>query len=332
LTPTPGINQGRSEFGTASCEGQGYLMSDWFWCTDGTRLRVAEYGDPTAPITVILVHCFALNRHEWDPVLPGLAAACGGRVRMLSYDHRGYGESDPAAAEDATLARLGDDLAELIADRVPTGPVVLAGHSMGAMVLMALAERHAGLVHSRVAGAVFISTACSDLKVLSLGLVGPLATAVRGLERLGVGLLSALRREVITKHPRAIEPFVRWLVFGVGARAADVAAVARMAASCRPATMLIFRSTFDEHDRRDALVAFDGSPAAVLVGDRDRLTQPRHAATIAEWLPSSRLVILAGAGHMLPHERSAEVVDAIGRVSREALAQRDATQPAAAAG
>jgi hypothetical protein len=35
---------------------------------------------------------------------------------------------------------------------------------------------------------------------------------------------------------------------------------------------------------------------------------------------------------MLPYERSAEVVDAIGRVSREALAQRDATQPAAAAG
>jgi len=305
-------------------------MSDWLWCADGTRLRVAEDGDPGAPITVILVHCYALNRHDWDPVLPGLAAASGGPVRVLSYDQRGYGESDGATAEDSTLARLGDDLAELITQRVPSGPVVLAGHSMGGMVLMALAERHPSLVRSRVAGAVFVSTACSDLRVLSLGMPGPLATAVHGLERLGVGLLCALGREAITRHPRAIEPFVRWLVFGVGARAGDVAAVARMAASCRPATMLTFRGTFDEHDRRDALVAFDGSPAAVLVGDRDRLTRARHAATIAEWLPSSRLVILPGAGHMLPHERTTEVVEAIGRVTREALAHWHAALPAVA--
>ena len=305
-------------------------MSDWFWCTDGTRLRVEEQGDPTAPVTVVLVHCYALNRHDWDPVRPGLAAACGGPVRVLSYDQRGYGDSDPATAEDSTLARLGDDLAELIAERVPSGPVVLAGHSMGGMVLMALAERHPDLVRERVAGAVFVATACSDLRVLSLGLPGPLAGAVHGLERLGVGLLCALGREVMTRHPRAIEPFVRWLVFGMGARAADVAAVARMAAGCRPSTLLTFRSTFDEHDRRDALAAFDGSPAAVLVGDRDRLTRPGHAATIAEWLPGSRLVILAGAGHMLPHERTAEVVEAIGRVTGEALAHWHAGLSAAA--
>jgi pimeloyl-ACP methyl ester carboxylesterase len=87
--------------------------------------------------------------------------------------------------------------------------------------------------------------------------------------------------------------------------------------------MLTFRSTFDEHDRREALAAFDGGPAAVLVGDRDRLTPPRYAATIAEWLPGATLVILEGAGHMLPHERAVEVTDAIGDVvSRVASARR----------
>ena len=306
------------------------MGEDWFGCTDGTRLRITDDGDPQAPITVILVHCYAVDRHDWDPVLPDLAAACGGSVRVLSYDQRGFGESDGAHAEDSTLDRLGDDLAELIVRRVPAGPVVLAGHSMGGMALMALAERHPDLVRSRIAGAVFVSTACSEMRVLSLGLPGPLATTVHLLERLGVGVLHALGREVMTRHPKAIEPFVRWLVFGVGARAADVAAVARMAASCRPATLLTFRQTFDEHDRRQALAAFDGSPAAVLVGDQDRLTPPRYAATIAEWLPSSRLVILAGAGHMLPHERPAEVVDAIGRVASEALASRNVPVSAAA--
>ena len=307
------------------------MKSDWFRCSDGTRLRVDEDGDPAAPVTVVLVHCYALNRHVWDPVLPLLPQACGGSVRVLSYDHRGYGESDRADAADATLDRLGDDLAELIEARVPAGPVVLAGHSMGGMVLMALAERHPALVRSRVAGAVFVATACNEMRVLTLGLPGPLATVVHRLERLGVGLLAALGREVLTRRPAAIEPFVRWLVFGVGPRAADVAAAARMVASCRPATMLHFRPAFDEHDRREALAVFDGSPAAVLVGDRDRLTPPRHAATIAEWLSSSRLVILPGAGHMLPLERTAEVVDAIGQVACEALTSSHPV-PAAAAG
>lgn len=305
-------------------------MSNWFWCSDGTGLRVDEHGDPAAPVTIILVHCYVLDRHDWSPVLPGLAAACGVPVRVLSYDQRGYGESDRATLEDSTLARLGDDLAELIAQRVPFGPVVLAGHSMGGMVLMALAERHPSLVRERVAGAVFAATASDDMRVLSFGLPAPLAMALHRLERLGVGVLCALGHEMITRYPRAIEPFVRWLVFGAAARVADVAAVARMAASCRPATMLTFRSTFDEHDRREALAVFDGSPAAVLAGDRDRITPPRHAATIAEGLSTSRLVILPGAGHMLPYERTAEVVGAIGWVTREALAQWHAALPAAA--
>jgi pimeloyl-ACP methyl ester carboxylesterase len=296
------------------------MSGDWLSCRDGTRLRVVEHGDPDAPVTVVLVHCYALNSHDWDPVLPGLAAACNGPVRVLTYDHRGYGESDRCAAQDSTLDRLGDDLAELITERVPTGPVVLAGHSMGGMTIMALAERHPELVRERVAGAVFVSTACGDLRMLSLGLPDPLPAVVHRLERIGVGLLCALGREVITKRPGAIEPFVRWLVFGVGARAGDVAAVARMVASCRPATMLTFRRTFDEHDRREALVAFAGSPSTVLVGDRDRLTPPRYAAMIAEWLVGSRLMILPGAGHMLPHERTAEVTAAIGDVVAEVLA------------
>jgi len=295
------------------------MGDSWLACGDGIRLRVADGGDPGAGATVVLVHCYALDRHDWDPVLPGLAAACGGPVRVLSYDQRGYGESDRVAAADATLVRLADDLAELICDRVPSGPVVLAGHSLGGMVLMALAERYPELVRARVAGAVFVATACSELRAVSLGLPAPLAGAVHGLERLGVGLLCALGREVLTRHPRAIEPFVRWLVFGIEARARDVAAVARMAAACRPDTLQHFRRAFGEHDRREALLAFDGSPAAVLVGDRDRLTPPRHAATISEWLPSARLVILPGAGHMLPHERTAEVVRAIGQVVREAM-------------
>ncbi|HEY0637277.1 MAG TPA: alpha/beta hydrolase [Pseudonocardiaceae bacterium] len=295
-------------------------MRETFVCADGSSLHVAEHGDAGAPLTVVLVHCYALDHQDWDPVLPGLAAASGTPLRIITYDQRGYGASDPATAADATLDRLGDDLAELITAVVPSGPVVLVGHSMGGMTVMALAERHPDLVRDRVAGVVLLSTAAGDMpRALSLGLPGPLAALVHRAERVGVSVLSALRREVLTRHPRVLEPFVRWLVFGVEARAADVAAVARVVASCRPATMLAFRLTFDEHDRREALAAFQDGPATVMVGDRDRVTPPCNAAVIAEWLPGSRLTILPGAGHMLPYERPAEVTAAIADVVSAAL-------------
>jgi pimeloyl-ACP methyl ester carboxylesterase len=60
-------------------------------------------------------------------------------------------------------------------------------------------------------------------------------------------------------------------------------------------------------------------PAAVLVGDRDRLTPPACAEGIADALPGTELTVFAGAGHMLILERHAEVSAAlVGIVERAA--------------
>jgi pimeloyl-ACP methyl ester carboxylesterase len=295
------------------------MGGDEFSCSDGTRLRIVEDGDPSAPVTVVLAHCYALSHEGWDPLLPELAAACGTPIRVLRYDHRGYGESDPMTADTATLAWLGDDLAEVIVQRATAGPVVLVGHSMGGMAIMAMAERHPELVADRVAGVAFVATACSGLGRMSFGLPGPVAALIHRAERAGVWLLSAAGRPVLTRYPRVLEPFVRWLVFGENPMPGDVAHVARLLAACRPLTMLLFRPDFDAHDRREALANLAGSPATVMVGDRDRLTPPRCAAEIAEWLPGARFVLLPGAGHMLPHERTAEVAAAVGELVQAAL-------------
>jgi|SRR5215207_874080 len=290
------------------------MTSGFFTCTDGTRLRVFDHGDhdgdPDSPVTVILVHCYALDHREWDAVLAALDLG-GAAIRVLRYDQRGYGESGGVTPHTATLAQLGDDLAELIVALVAAGRVVLAGHSMGGMAIMAMAERHPELVAERVAGVAFVATACAGMGSLSLGLPGPVATVVHGLERAGVWLLSAVRQPVLTHYPRVLEPFVRWLVFGEDADGRDVAHVARLVAACRPLTMLLFRPDFDAHDRREALAHLTGSPASVLVGTRDRLTPPRFAAEIAEWLPGARFVLIEGAGHMLPYECAPQVADAI---------------------
>jgi pimeloyl-ACP methyl ester carboxylesterase len=63
--------------------------------------------------------------------------------RVVSYDARGHGESDPAPAERGYgYPQLIGDLERVVAAQVGEGPFVLAGHSMGAHTAVAYALAH----------------------------------------------------------------------------------------------------------------------------------------------------------------------------------------------
>lgn len=102
--------------------------------------------------------------------------------RVVSYDARGHGESDPAPAEEGYgYPQLVGDLERVVATAVGEGRFVLAGHSMGAHTAVAYALRHpdrlAGLV---VVGPAFTGESSAD----SLRYWDGLAAA---LEQGGVG-------------------------------------------------------------------------------------------------------------------------------------------------
>jgi pimeloyl-ACP methyl ester carboxylesterase len=72
---------------------------------------------------------------------------------VIAYDARGHGESDPApAGHGYGYPELVGDLEVLVANEVGEGPLVLAGHSMGAHTAVSYALRHP----RRVAGLVAI--------------------------------------------------------------------------------------------------------------------------------------------------------------------------------
>jgi pimeloyl-ACP methyl ester carboxylesterase len=63
--------------------------------------------------------------------------------RVIAYDARGHGESDPAPpGESYGYPWLVADLQRVVAAEVGDGPFVLAGHSMGAHTAVAYALRH----------------------------------------------------------------------------------------------------------------------------------------------------------------------------------------------
>lgn len=63
--------------------------------------------------------------------------------RVVAYDARGHGESDPApSGQGYGYLDLVADLERVVAEQVGEGPFVLAGHSMGAHTAVAYALRH----------------------------------------------------------------------------------------------------------------------------------------------------------------------------------------------
>ncbi len=284
---------------------------------DGVALHVEIDGPDTAPITVLLAHGWTLDSRTWGPVARALI---GGRapVRVVRYDHRGHGRSAAVDPSTMTLEQLADDLAVVLAATAPEGPLVFAGHSMGGMTVMALAQRHSGLFE-RVAGIALVATASGGLADITFGLPPRPLALVQHVERRIYGSRRWATRSTVG-NPRYLGPAMRWLLLGPGAASEAVRITSEAVAGCRPLTVSGFRPTLEAHDRDAALAAFTAIPTTVLVGSRDRLTPVGASRRIVGALPSAALTIFPEAGHMLPVERVGGVAGRISALVNRAVA------------
>ncbi|GAB3991670.1 alpha/beta fold hydrolase [Nocardioides marmoraquaticus] len=283
--------------------------------SDGHRLAVSTYGPDDAPVTVFLAHCWTLNQHDWHYQVRDLMAEFGHRVRIVTWDHRGHGESDPVRRSEATVELLARDWGELVDELAPTGPLVLAGHSIGGMALMALVELRADLF-DRVVGVALVSTSGGRLDTVTLGLpeAGPLVRAQ--IPRLLDLRSRTLSRRARRRAPVAERLVMRGLVFGTPMRLADAALAVEGLISCPGDTVVGFYRDFMQHDRVEVLEILGDIPTHVLVGSKDVLTPPSHARRIAEHAPGATLTVAPGAGHMLPLEREVLVSGTLARLVR----------------
>lgn len=292
---------------------------------DGAALHVEIDGPRSAPVTVVLCHGWTLDGRTWGPVTRSLVA---GRApaRVVRSDHRGHGRSAVVDPASMTLDQLADDLAEVIDVTAPTGPLVLAGHSMGGMTLMALAERRPE-IFDRVQGVALVATASGGLAATTLGLPPWAATLFRTGE---TALYGSQRWKAGRRlgHPRMLGPALSWLLLGDRPSAEAYRISVETVATCRPATIAGFRPTLNTHERDAALATFASIPTAVLVGSKDRLTPVAASRRIHDALPSAELAelaVLPGAGHMLPVERVPEVAGRIGALVHGAATGMRAT-------
>ena len=169
---------------------------------DGVDLHVEidEYDGPAtdgSELTVVFVHGYSLSLDSWH----FQRAAYRGRVRSVFYDQRSHGRSGRSTPGHATIEQLGLDLKAVLDAVVPEGPVVVVGHSMGGMTIIALAEEHPELFGDRIVGVGLISTTAGGLEphrvlvpVLPADLSGQLAQRLVSVLARGHRSVDGLRR------------------------------------------------------------------------------------------------------------------------------------------
>ena len=146
---------------------------------DGVPLHVEINGPDTAPMTIVFCHGYTVNQDCWHFQRRDLSDH-----RLVFWDQRDHGRSGRSAAGSGSIGQLGTDLKAVIDAAAPgPGPVVLVGHSMGGMTIMALADQYPGLFGTKVVGAVLISTAARGLDSGSPWMPAPLRPALTRAHR-----------------------------------------------------------------------------------------------------------------------------------------------------
>jgi pimeloyl-ACP methyl ester carboxylesterase len=279
--------------------------------SDGVPLAVEEVGPLDAPLTVLFVHGYTLNMGSWHYQRTGLADMRSPRLRMVFYDQRSHGRSGRAPTESATIEQLGDDLDTILNELAPRGPVVLCGHSMGGMTVMALVDAHPEYFGSRIVGVALLSTSTGRLSEVTLGLPAALARLRTPIMPL---LLRGMKsRTALIERTRRIGTDVAWLLtrkYSFGSAEVSptlVEYVGAMIAATPVDVIADFYRALHGHDKLAALPTLRGVETLIVVGEKDLLTPAEHSQRMAELLPAAELLVIPDTGHLAMMEAPAPI-------------------------
>ncbi|MDO5502225.1 MAG: alpha/beta hydrolase [Actinomycetia bacterium] len=271
----------------------------------GEHIAIWEYAAPElggdlAHVTVIFAHGWTLNHQIWIPFIERLQAAHN--VRVIAYDQPGHGATTLGPDFRPTIRGLGETLADVIHATVPEGDdVVLVGHSMGGMSILAFVGAHPDEVSSRVRGILLMGSSAGEIK--------------RRYQAFETAVMKAIHRAPMIPTGRFINARgQRHTLFGDRCNEDDLAfTVGIMAATPLP-TLSRYYLALLEHDESDHLLLLADTPTVIMVGEKDRLTSTRHARRLHGGIPGSRLVVVPGAGHMLMFEAPDLVIFELGHL------------------
>ena len=260
----------------------------------------------TPELTVVFIHGYSLTLDSWH----FQRAAYRGQVRTVYYDQRSHGRSGRSGPGQATIEQLGHDLKHVLDIVVPHGPIVLVGHSMGGMTVMALAEEYPELFGERVVGVGLISTTAGGLEPHRI--VAPMLPSTLG------GAVAERLVAILARGHRQVDGFRRLgrsvamvatdeLAFGDSVPESYVEFVDEMISSTPFGVVAEFFSNFASLDKFETVRALSVVPTSIICGTADKITSVGHSRKLHAFIAGSNLLECQGAGHLVIMERHDEV-------------------------
>lgn len=281
---------------------------------DGTDIHV-EVVEPTvaepAQATIVFVHGFCLDMGTFHFQRNALSRMDD--VRAVFYDQPGHGRSGRLPSGEYTVDLLASALRSVIEEcAAPDSRVVLVGHSMGGMTIMALAQLAPDLFApgGRIARVALISTSAGGVTFGLPDLVRRFRGSLLPLIS-GAGTATA----IVVDRARAASKDLAWMLtrkygFGTGVLSPSlVSYVEQMNGATPTESVARYLTALYGHQCDPGLSGLKHMPVLVICGEEDQITPVAHSQALAEDLPQAELLIIPGAGHVAPLE-ACEAVNA----------------------
>lgn len=246
----------------------------------GVRLFYEVNGSGTVPL--VLVHGSWDSHHDWDPIVPRLAAS----LRVVTYDRRGHSASE-RPTEPGSVREDVADLVGLI-EHLGLAPTWVLGNSFGASIALRLARTHPELIRGLIGHEPPLFSLLADDPAFA-----PLLEEVR--QRIG----AVVERIAAGDHAGAAEQFVETVALGPGRWAQLPHELQQSFIENAP--------TFLDEARDPEQLGFDlawlrefSKPVLLTLGDKSPPPFAPVVAKLAKAIPRVEVVTLQGAGHV-PH-------------------------------
>jgi pimeloyl-ACP methyl ester carboxylesterase len=206
---------------------------------------------------------------------------------VLAPDLPGHGRS--AGELLPTVAEMADWTSALL-DASGAKTAKLIGHSMGSLVALETAARHP----AKVSGLVLVGTS-------SAMTVGPdLLKAAEANDHAAIDMVSIWGLGHAAEIGGSLAPGL-WMHGGAQ----------RLLERCKDGVLFNDLAACNAYQNAVAAAATVKVPATLVLGERDMMTPAKAGRALADAIPHSRTVVLAGAGHMMMAERPDELLAAM---------------------
>jgi pimeloyl-ACP methyl ester carboxylesterase len=256
-----------------------------------------HYIDEGAGPPVVLLHGNGVTAEDWRA--SGILDALTATHRVIAFDRPGFGYSSRPRGRRWTAAAQATLLHEALG-KLDVGPSVIVGHSWGTLVALALALAYP--VHCKrllLISGYYFPTVRADVPIFAAPAVPIAGDVLRYTVSPPLGYLLAPMLSAQVFAPSSVDDaFSAELPMSM--RPWQIRATAEDTAQMAPSAAAM-------EDRYEGLTM----PVAIIAGSGDKVVRPAQSERLAENIPSSKLLVVEGVGHMAHYTAKDTVAQAI---------------------